>query len=378
MVNKDTIVALATGSGGAISVVRVSGGEAIEIVSSIFVSKSGKKLTESKGFTLHYGEIYHNEGEVLDDAILSLFRAPRSYTGEDMVEISLHASTYIVSTLIATLISKGCRSAEPGEFTLRAYTNGKMGLVEAEAVADLISSSSAASHRLATSQMRGGYTHEFSLLRDKILKISSLIELELDFGEEDVEFADRTELLNLLGTVTTKIERLLTSFKAGNAIKSGVPVVIVGSPNAGKSTLLNAILGDDRAIVSNIAGTTRDIIEECKVIGDITFRFIDTAGLRSTSDEIEQKGIGKTYQAIERAEIVILLIDTTLQKEEIEKEILSLELLPHQKRLLVFNKSDLCSSSDAIYSNIPQGDYIVISAKESSGIDDLERWLVNC
>ncbi len=377
MERRDTIVALVSGSGGAISIVRVSGDRAIDIVDSIFKAKSGSLLSNSKGFTLHYGNIYHSNGDILDDAVVSLFRAPRSYSGEDMVEISVHASSYIITTLLSLLVDKGCRGAEPGEFTLRAYTNGKMALSEAEAVADLISSSNASSHRIATNQMRGGYTLEFVQLRDKLLNTISLIELELDFGEEDVEFADRSQLLGLLNDIENKIALLVTSFTKGNAIKRGVPVVIVGSPNAGKSTLLNALLGDDRAIVSDIAGTTRDIIEESKVIGDVTFRFIDTAGLRDTTDTIESIGIGKTYQAMEKAEIVILMLDTTLPDDLLLREIEATELLAHQRRLLLYNKSDIGDCGERLHRISGSNDFICISAKEGRGVSELEEWLLS-
>ncbi len=372
IVGSNTIVALATGSGGAISVVRVSGHRAIEIVDKIFTPRSGVSLALSGGFTLHYGDINDVNGNQLDDVIVSLFRAPRSYTGEDMVEISTHASTYIVQSLFTVLLSYGCTMAQPGEFTLRAYTNGKMGLVEAEAVADLIAAQNASQHRLASNQMRGGYSKEFSLLRQKLLDTLALIELELDFGEEDVEFADMEQLMVLLTEIDSIISRLVSSFSNGNAIKSGVPVVIVGSPNAGKSTLLNAILKDDRAIVSEIAGTTRDIIEEYKVIGDIKFRFIDTAGLRQSSDKIESMGIGRTYKALERAEVVIHLLDATLSISELKSELSSIECKEGQQLIRVFNKCEMGDFSDKL-SQLPNG--ILISAKEGSGIDILETSL---
>lgn len=370
-----TIVAVASGSGGAISVIRVSGDKAIDIVDSVFVAKSGKKLAECKGFTLHYGDILTEEGEVLDDVLISLFHAPRSYTGEDMIEISVHSSEYIISTLIALLISKGGSMAEPGEYTMRAYTNGKMDLVQAEAVADLISASSASSHRLASNQMRGGYSAEFGVLRSQLIETMSLIELELDFGEEDVEFADRSHLLELLLEIKGKASKLSNSFARGNAIKNGVPVAIVGSPNAGKSTLLNAILGDERAIVSDIEGTTRDVIEERKVIGGVSFRFIDTAGLRETTDYIEKIGIERTRKVIDGAEFILLLLDGSQSEETMRLQIEDIEVMEHQQLILVFNKMDKGDFGDVI-SSVSEGyKFTTISALRGSGVVELEDML---
>lgn len=323
----DTITAISTGRGGATAVVRISGGRAIEIADAIFVTK---KLVEQKGFTLHYGEILSPDGEVMDDVLLSLFRAPHSYTGEDMVEISVHASDYILSALLSEILRNGGRMAEPGEFTLRAYCNGKMDLVQAEAVADIISSTTAASHRLATNQMRGGYSKEFSELRIQLLNIMSLVELELDFGEEDVEFADRGKLLGLLSKIDSKIEFLTSSFSRGNAIKNGVPVAIVGRPNAGKSTLLNALLRDDRAIVSDIAGTTRDVIEERMTLSGVIYRFIDTAGIRVTDDKLESMGIERTMRAIDGADVILMVLDGSDCIDELFQQVASIVLKPYQ------------------------------------------------
>lgn len=370
-----TIVAVATGNGGAISVIRVSGERAIEIVNTIFISKSGKKLADSKGFTLHYGDIFTETKEVLDDVIISLFRAPRSYTGEDMVEISVHSSEYIISTLISLLISNGGSMAEPGEYTMRAFTNGKMDLVQAEAVADLIAASSASSHRLASNQMRGGYSAEFGVLRSELIETMSLIELELDFGEEDVEFADRSHLLELLVKIRNKAAKLSNSFARGNAIKNGVPVAIVGSPNAGKSTLLNAILGDERAIVSDIEGTTRDVIEERKVIGGVSFRFIDTAGLRETTDYIEKIGIERTRKVIDGADFILLLLDGSQPREAMLAQINDVEIMEHQQLILVFNKMDKGDFSAVIRSVSKGYKFTTISALNGNGVEELEDML---
>ncbi|MEG0500538.1 MAG: tRNA uridine-5-carboxymethylaminomethyl(34) synthesis GTPase MnmE, partial [Rikenellaceae bacterium] len=274
------------------------------------------------------------------------FRAPHSYSGEDMVEISVHGSDYILAALLANILSKGGRMASPGEFTMRAYCNGKMDLVQAEAVADMIASSTAASHRLAVNQMRGGYSGEFVSLRSQLLTVMSLIELELDFGEEDVEFADRGKLMDLLHEINGKITFLVSSFSRGNAIKNGVPVAIVGRPNAGKSTLLNALLRDDRAIVSDIAGTTRDVIEERMILSGVEYRFIDTAGIRVTDDRLESMGIERTMRAIDGADIILLVLDGRDDLISLKNQVLTVDVKPHQKLLLVLNKSDLCDLDD--------------------------------
>src|SRR5690606_22801437 len=311
MIYSDTIVALATPAGaGAIAVIRLSGPEAISIAEEIFHSVSGKSLLKQKSHTIHLGHI--KEGErVIDEVLLSIFKGPNSYTGEDVIEISCHGSHYIQQEIIQLCLRKGCRMAQPGEFTLRAFLNGKMDLSQAEAVADLIASDSAASHQLAMQQMRGGFSSEIQRLREELLNFASLIELELDFAEEDVEFADREEFRKLVMRITEVLKRLIDSFAIGNVLKQGIPVAIVGEPNVGKSTLLNALLNEERAIVSDIAGTTRDTIEDEISIGGIGFRFIDTAGIRETEDTIEGLGIKKTFEKIDQAQVVVYLSPLT-------------------------------------------------------------------
>ncbi len=309
---RDTICAIATAQGGAIGIVRVSGQSAISIVDSIFAAKTlhNPQLPQRATHTITYGIIVDDNNTIVDDVLVSLFRAPHSYTGEDSVEISCHGSRYILQTVLGLLLAHGCRMAEPGEFTRRAFTNGKMDLAQAEAVADVIASSSAAAHRMAINQMRGVFSQELSALRERMLHLTSLLELELDFSDhEELEFADRTELINIITEAETIITRLVSSFRLGNVLKNGVPVAIIGAPNVGKSTLLNALLKDDRAIVSDIQGTTRDVIEDTITLGGITFRFIDTAGIRHTDDTIEQMGIERSLRAAERAQIIIMLTE---------------------------------------------------------------------
>lgn len=312
---EDTICALATPVGGALAVIRLSGSSAITIADSIFRSASGRPLAEAKANTLHYGEIVNAESQSstlspIDDVVVSVFHAPHSYTGEDSVEISCHGSRYVIREILNLLQANGARQAEPGEYTRRAYLNGKMDLSQAEAVADLIASANRASHDLAISQLKGHVRTALSDMRERLQKLTALLELELDFSDhEDLEFADRTELLDLAHDIESRLTRLADTYRTGRAIKEGVPVAIVGAPNVGKSTLLNRLLGEDRAIVSDIPGTTRDSIEDTVDIGGITFRFIDTAGLRHTDDRVEQIGIDRSYQAIDRAAIVILLYD---------------------------------------------------------------------
>lgn len=320
--NSDTICAIATAPGGALGIIRISGAQALEILSSVF----SKDLTQAQPNTIHYGRIVervatiHNgrivervavsqqHTAIIDEALVSVFRAPHSYTGEDSAEISCHGSRYILNKVLELLIQQGCRMANPGEFTQRAFLNGKMDLSQAEAVADLIASTNKATHDIAISQLRGGISTELGRLREQLLKITSLLELELDFSDhEDLEFADRTELLQLAQTIDAHITRLAQSFEVGNALKNGIPVAIVGAPNVGKSTLLNALLGEDRAIVSDIQGTTRDAIEDCIQLGDVTFRFIDTAGIRHTDDHIENLGIERSINAAQRARIILLM-----------------------------------------------------------------------
>ena len=308
--NSDTICAIATAPGGALGIIRISGAQALEILSSVF----SKDLTQAQPNTIHYGRIVERVAvsqqhtAIIDEALVSIFRAPHSYTGEDSAEISCHGSRYILNKVLELLIQQGCRMANPGEFTQRAFLNGKMDLSQAEAVADLIASTNKATHDIAISQLRGGISTELGRLREQLLKITSLLELELDFSDhEDLEFADRTELLQLAQTIDAHITRLAQSFEVGNALKNGIPVAIVGAPNVGKSTLLNALLGEDRAIVSDIQGTTRDAIEDCIQLGDVTFRFIDTAGIRHTDDQIENLGIERSINAAQRARIILLM-----------------------------------------------------------------------
>ena len=381
--NQDTICAIATAQGGAIGSIRVSGPEAITITSRIFTpAKSGKLLSEQKPYTLTFG-IYNGE-EMIDEVLVSLFRAPHSYTGEDSTEITCHGSSYILQQVMQLLIKNGCRMAQPGEYTQRAFLNGKMDLSQAEAVADLIASSSAATHRLALSQMRGGFSKELTTLREKLLNFTSMIELELDFSEEDVEFADRSALRRLADEIEEVIARLANSFSVGNVIKNGVPVAIIGETNAGKSTLLNVLLNEDKAIVSDIHGTTRDVIEDTVNIGGITFRFIDTAGIRETSDTIESLGIERTFQKLDQAEIVLWMIDSADAISQLT--LLSDKILPrceHKQLILVFNKVELINEtqknelasqfSEHIGSEIES---IFISAKQRLHTDELQQRLV--
>ena len=382
--NQDTICAIATAQGGAIGSIRVSGPEAITITSRIFTpAKSGKLLSEQKPYTLTFGRIYNGE-EMIDEVLVSLFRAPHSYTGEDSTEITCHGSSYILQQVMQLLIKNGCRMAQPGEYTQRAFLNGKMDLSQAEAVADLIASSSAATHRLALSQMRGGFSKELTTLREKLLNFTSMIELELDFSEEDVEFADRSALRRLADEIEEVIARLANSFRVGNVIKNGVPVAIIGETNAGKSTLLNVLLNEDKAIVSDIHGTTRDVIEDTVNIGGITFRFIDTAGIRETSDTIESLGIERTFQKLDQAEIVLWMIDSADAISQLT--LLSDKILPrceHKQLILVFNKVELINEtqknelasqfSEHIGSEIES---IFISAKQRLHTDELQQRLV--
>lgn len=378
--NQDTICAIATAQGGAIGCIRVSGPEAIEITSCIFTpAATNRELGDSKPYTLTFGRIYDGS-EVIDEVLVSLFRAPHSYTGENSTEITCHGSAYILQKVLQLLIKNGCRMAAPGEYTQRAFLNGKMDLSQAEAVADLIASSSAATHRLAMSQMRGGFSKELATLRDQLLHFTSLIELELDFSDhEELEFADRSELCQLANNIEKVIARLVNSFNVGNAIKNGVPVAIIGETNAGKSTLLNVLLNEDKAIVSDIHGTTRDIIEDTVNIGGITFRFIDTAGIRETSDTIESLGIERTFQKLDQAEIVLWMIDATNAQAQIIQ--LAGQLLPRCERkqlILVYNKADLVDNiQNSIPDNFPDNvQSITLSAKKREHIEELQRMLI--
>ena len=385
IINQDTICAFATAQGGAIGSIRVSGPEAISITSRIFKpAKAGKLFNDQKPYTLTFGCIYDGE-EIIDEVLVSLFRAPHSYTGENSTEITCHGSSYILQQVMQLLIKNGCRMAQPGEYTQRAFLNGKMDLSQAEAVADLIASSSAATHRLAMSQMRGGFSKELTDLRNKLLNFTSMIELELDFSEEDVEFADRSALRKLADEIEQVISRLVHSFSVGNAIKNGVPVAIIGETNAGKSTLLNVLLNEERAIVSDIHGTTRDVIEDTINIGGVTFRFIDTAGIRETNDTIENLGIERTFQKLDQAEIVLWMIDSVNAASQIEQ--LSEKIIPRcegKHLIAVFNKADLIEEKqkeDLLTllkdSSKEYTESIFISAKQRGNTEELQKMLIN-
>lgn len=410
---EDTICAIATAQGRAIGTIRVSGAQAITITDRIFTPASGKPLAERKPYTLTFGHILSPEGEVIDEVLVSLFRAPHSYTGEDSVEISCHGSSYILQQVMQLLIKNGCRAAGPGEYTQRAFLNGKMDLSQAEAVADLIASTSAATHRMAMNQMRGGFSRELSALREKLLHLTSLMELELDFSDhEELEFADRSELEEIARQIEQVISHLVDTFSVGNALKNGVPVAIVGETNAGKSTLLNALLNEERAIVSDIHGTTRDVIEDTMNLGGVTFRFIDTAGIRDTTDTIENLGIERSFQKLEQANIVLWVIDATCA--EVQYRELAEKILPRcegKHLVIVLNKSDLLpsdnaysSSSDSMnqdiigkntgtpnvtglestssthrmFPNLPEDACVILlSAKQKEGISQLQKQLVD-
>ena len=342
--NEDTIYAPATVPGtGAISVIRVSGPEALAVADKVISCNRGP-ISEAEGYTIRFGTVSAPDGHIIDEVLVSIFRAPRSYTGENSVEISCHASSFIVSEIMSLLHAAGARAAEPGEFTQRAYLNGKMDLAQAEAVADVIASQNAAAHRVAFKQMKGGFSSELRAMRGELLELVSLMELELDFSEEEVEFADRTRLDSLLVAITDHVSRLIDSFRLGNAIKNGVPVAIVGATNTGKSTLLNALLGEDRAIVSDVHGTTRDTIEETLNIDGILFRFIDTAGLRETSEVVEQIGIKRTFKKISEASIVLGMVDLTRDIEttgQTVSDILDKVDFGSQKLMILLNKTDI-------------------------------------
>ncbi len=406
--NADTIAAVATGRGGAIAVIRVSGGEAIAVCDRVFRARGGRRLSEAAGHTVHFGEI-RDGAEVVDEVLATVFRAPKSYTGEDSVELSCHASAYIERRVMGLLIAAGARAAEPGEFTVRAFLAGRIDLAQAEAVADLIASSNRASHRLAIDQMRGGVSSALAGLRAELVELAALLELELDFGEEDVEFASRGRLAGLAGRIAGELDALAATFALGNAIREGVPVAIVGRPNAGKSTLLNALAGDDRAMVSHIAGTTRDRIEERVTIGGIGFRLIDTAGLRATDDVLERMGIDRALGAVSRARIVLLVTDGSAPvDEDPATQIAGLSLRCDQKLLLIINKIDKglgapllekegCRpKADGVVNSTPAPDgdvdriaisaaspfplpagteSVAISAKTGEGLDALREWL---
>ncbi|RCT54587.1 tRNA uridine-5-carboxymethylaminomethyl(34) synthesis GTPase MnmE [Winogradskyella sp. KYW1333] len=380
--HNDTIVALATPSGsGAIAVVRLSGINAIAIVDAHFKSVTNKKsLAKQKTHTIHLGHIV-DEGRTLDEVLISIFKNPNSYTGEDVVEVSCHGSAYIQQEIIQLFLRKGCRMATAGEFTLRAFLNGKLDLSQAEAVADLISSDNEASHKIAMQQMRGGFSSEIAKLREELLNFASLIELELDFAEEDVEFADRTQFKELVDRISFVLKRLIDSFAVGNVIKNGIPVAIVGEPNVGKSTLLNALLNEDRAIVSEIAGTTRDTIEDEISIGGIGFRFIDTAGIRDTKDIVESIGIKKTFEKIDQSQVVIYLFDAQKNMEQLESVRIEIEKIrnkhPQKPLLVIANKIDTLDDIQLAEVNNSITDIFPLSAKTGFGIEQLTNSLLN-
>ena len=355
-----TIVAPATAVGGAVIVVRLCGPKAIAIADTMFRGK--RPLTQAKGYTLHYGELVYDNGNIIDDVIVALFRAPHSYTGDDTIEITLHGSEYIASEVIRLAIERGATMATPGEFTRRAFLAGKMDLSRAEAVADIIASDSRWSHNVATTQMRGSYSEKLAALRSELLRLCSLLELELDFSEEDVEFADRTQLVAILKNIDGEIAKLKSSFALGQALKNGVTVAIVGEPNVGKSTLLNTLIGDDRAMVSNIAGTTRDTIEATTTIDGVRYRFVDTAGLRTTDDSLEQMGIDRTYRAIEKANIILHLVSAD------NPEFPAIDITDSQHYIKVINKIDNFTLSKDVCK-----DAVYISAKQQIGIDELRQ-----
>ena len=393
MNQEECICALATPAGGAIGIIRLSGSNAITLTDKIFQSANGKSLEEAKPYTLHYGEIKDKDGNTIDDVLVSVFRAPHSYTGENSTEISCHGSRYILQQVLHRFTEVGCRQAEPGEYTRRAYLNGKMDLSQAEAVADLIASTNKATHKMALSQLKGHFSNELSLLREKLLKMTSLLELELDFSDhEELEFADRSELQALAEEINHKITTLAHSFETGNALKQGVAVAIVGKTNVGKSTLLNRLLHEEKAIVSDIHGTTRDVIEDTTLIDGITFRFIDTAGIRKTDDVVENIGIERTFQKMEEAKIVIWLLDEQPSASEIEE----MKLKNQGKKLLVvFNKMDKLENdklafdkfthscgSDSSESESSEGESneaespLFISARTGENVSSLEQALV--
>ncbi|MEL4308931.1 tRNA uridine-5-carboxymethylaminomethyl(34) synthesis GTPase MnmE [Joostella sp. CR20] len=388
----DTIIALATPAGaGAIAVIRISGKDAISIADAQFKSIKDKTLATQKSHTIHLGHIVDGE-KILDEVLISVFKGPNSYTGENVIEISCHGSAFIQQEIIQLFLRKGCRTADAGEFTMRAFLNGKLDLSQAEAVADLIASDNEASHQIAMQQMRGGFSSEIKKLREELLNFASLIELELDFAEEDVEFADRTQFNALLHKIQTVLKRLIDSFAVGNVIKNGIPIAIVGEPNVGKSTLLNALLNEERAIVSDIAGTTRDTIEDEISIGGIGFRFIDTAGIRDTKDVVESIGIKKTFEKIEQAQVVVYLIDSTkltTDKNSIKETRIALEKIknkfPQKPLVIIANKKDQISEelqqfiateiNDIALTNA-KTKAILITAKAGDGVEELKSILL--
>ena len=377
MINQETIIALATPTGlGAISVIRISGLNAISITEKLFKSKGNKKLSNQNSHTVHLGHLIKNNHE-LDEVLVTIFKGPHSYTGENTVEISCHGSTYIQQEIIDLFIENGIRVANPGEFTLRAFINGKMDLNQAEAVADLIASENEGSHKLAMEQMKNGFSNDLKKLRAELLHFSSMIELELDFSQEDVEFAERSEFKKLTVRIQNELEKLIDSFKSGNVLKNGISVAIAGKPNAGKSSLLNTLLNEDKAIVSDIPGTTRDSIEDSLVIDGINFRFTDTAGLRETEDIIESKGIEKTKEKINNARVLIYLFDSNdTTFSEISSDLKSFKR-KDLSVLLVRNKIDIKNTNQKLITELEKFELIEISANNSESVSLLKKRLVN-
>ncbi len=380
LADPQTIAAPATGEGGAIALIRVSGENAFAACDRIFRHPGGKKIADQPGHTLLFGDIVTEQGKAVDEVLVSVFRAPRSYTGEDMVEIGCHGSPYIKSEILGLLFRQGVRPAGAGEFTLRAFIHGKMDLSQAEAVADLISAEDRAGHELAMNQLRGGYSSEFAALRDRLSELAALLELELDFGEEDVEFADRSRLQEMIGQVLARTEGLRESFGLGNVLKNGVPVAIAGAPNVGKSTLLNALLKEERAMVSDIAGTTRDYIEESLVIGGIRFRFIDTAGLRETDDRLEAMGIERSHRQMEAASLVLLVVSADDSPEETLDRVAGMPGGSRPNVVIVMNKSDRITEGEIVARTEALRDrtgYPVfpVSAKNGAGLDSLTGYI---
>lgn len=381
MISNDTIIALATPSGvGAISVLRLSGKDAIVIADRFFRSIHNKKLIDQQSHTLHLGHILEND-RIIDQVLVSIFKSPNSYTGENVVEISCHGSVYIQQEILQLFLKNGCRMADNGEFTMQAFLNGKMDLSQAEAVADVIASNSAASHQVAIQQMRGGITNELKELRSQLLDFAALIELELDFSGEDVEFADRSKFRELVYTIINTLKRLIDSFAFGNAMKNGIPIAIIGEPNVGKSTLLNTLLKEEKAIVSDIAGTTRDAIEDEVIIEGIAFRFIDTAGIRETEDVVESIGIKKAYEKAEKAQLIIFLIDGKKFVEnsvDFKREIQSIkQQFPEKKLIIIANKIDTLLASDQERLLKASDNILLLSAKKNTGIDILHKELTS-
>ena len=371
---QDTVIALATPAGsGAIGVIRISGENAISLVAPNFKSIRGKNIVQQKSHTIHLGHIIDGN-KVLDEVLVSIFKGPNSYTGEDVVEISCHGSPYIQQQVIQLFLRNGCRSADAGEFTLRAFLNGKMDLSQAEAVADLIASDSEASHQIALQQMRGGFSNEIQKLREELLNFASLLELELDFSQEDVEFANRSEFIDLLSRISDTLKKLVDSFALGNVLKNGIPVAIIGEPNVGKSTLLNALLNEERAIVSDIPGTTRDTIEDQISISGITFRLIDTAGIRKTDDKVEKIGIQRAFQKIKQARLVIYLFDAAQDKKT---DILKIkEKYPNKNILVIANKIDKVDTERIQHLKNTMPEILCLAAKSGVGINELKETLL--